>query len=134
MHASGSGVGKCYRCCFCRSSLSSISLHIYKKKSEECSMPSCLRANVNQRDKPSEGVMDLTTDDPSALCSLSCLWNHRQWEMFANTARIERQPISLVLRGDWRSLRQSVADLLPVERGNGGNSHENESARNNEYT
>lgn len=30
-------------------------------------MPSCLRANVNQRDKPSEGVMGLTTDDPSAL-------------------------------------------------------------------
>lgn len=30
-------------------------------------MPSCLRANVNQQDKPSEGVMGLTTDDPSAL-------------------------------------------------------------------
>lgn len=32
-------------------------------------MPSCLRVNVNQRDKPSEGVMGLTTDDPSAHCS-----------------------------------------------------------------
>lgn len=31
-------------------------------------MPSCLRANVNQQDKPSEGVMGLTTDDPSVLC------------------------------------------------------------------
>jgi len=30
-------------------------------------MPSCLRANVNQQDKPSESVMGLTTDDPSAL-------------------------------------------------------------------
>lgn len=65
MHASGGVVGKCYRCCFCSSFLSSISLHI--QKSEKCSMPSCLRANVNQQDKPSEGVMGLTTDDPSAL-------------------------------------------------------------------
>lgn len=65
MHASGSVVGKRYHCCFCSSFLSSISLHI--QKSEKCSVPSCLRANVNQQDKPSEDVMGLTTDDPSAL-------------------------------------------------------------------
>lgn len=31
-------------------------------------MPSCLRVNVNQRDKPSEAEMGLTADDPSVLC------------------------------------------------------------------
>lgn len=71
MHASGSVLGKCYRCCFCSSFLSSIGLHL-PKKSEKCSMPSCLRANVNQQDKPSEGVMGLTTDDPFVLSSI--LW------------------------------------------------------------
>lgn len=33
-------------------------------------MPSSLRVNVNQQDKPSEGVMGLTIDDPSVLASL----------------------------------------------------------------
>lgn len=88
MHASGSVVGKCYLCCFCSSFLSSISLHI--QKSEKCSMPSCLRANVNQQDKPSEDVMGLTTDDPSALCyhpvaCISC------WTTGSRRKRVEIQ-------------------------------------------
>lgn len=64
MDASGSVEGKCYRCCFCSLLLSSIFIY---KKSEKCSLPSCLRASVTRQDKPSLAVMGLTTDDHSAL-------------------------------------------------------------------
>lgn len=53
-------------------------------------MPSCLRANVNQQDKPSEGVMGLTTDDPSALrdCPVACMGC---WTTGSRRKRVEIQ-------------------------------------------
>lgn len=54
-------------------------------------MPSCLRANVNQQDKPSEGVMGLTTDDPSALHYHSVAFIVC-WTTGSRRKRVEIQP------------------------------------------
>lgn len=98
-------------------------------------MPSCLRANVNQRDKPSEAEMGLTADDPSVLC----------YHSVADTPCVEPQAAGgnvwkyskehrahHVGAGNEMMLTQAISSSYPQSREIRGNDHESENARNNE--